>query len=238
MPDTTERERLFRLAAGLCDIALAGAVVAAWLHDAHGPSLSVVGVFAAFVFVSENVGVRFPTPVAVSPQLILVTGAMAALRGRGTVLGVMLVGACGGLLVDALRSRRGVVVAFNIGQMGLSAGAAAGCYALLRHPHASAAGTLLQYLFTCGSYLVVNVVLTVPIAAVKAGIPLGDVWADVRFSSCCDLAFGLVGLAVGNLYLSRGYVALVVLVGVAVVARIVHVSFLRLRLASSRLPPR
>jgi diguanylate cyclase (GGDEF)-like protein len=230
-----QRERLFRSAASASDVALAVALVIAFTCERHPPSLSVLGVFAAFVVISENVGVRFPTPVALSPQLILVMAAIVAFHGRGAVLGVMVIGASGGLLVDAIRSRRWVIIAFNVGQMGLSAGAAALCFTLLSHPHAPTAWTLAQYVLTTGSYLAVNITLAVPVAALKSGTPIADVWADVRFSELCDLSFGLAGLLLGDLYISQGYIAIVVLVGVAVVAQTVYMSFLRLRQAYTRL---
>jgi diguanylate cyclase (GGDEF)-like protein len=226
---------LFRVAASLCDAALAAAVVVAVLDQRTRPSFAILAVFAAFVVLSENVGVRFPTPVALSPQLILVMAAIVAFKGQGSVLGVMLIGASGGLLLDALRGRRFVIVAFNVGQMGLSGGAAAVCYSVFQQPHASAAWTLVQYILTVSSYLIVNIALAVPVAALKSGTPVADVWADVRFTELCDLFFGLAGLLLGDLYLSRGYIAFVVLVGVAVVAQTVYVSFLRLRQAYTRL---
>jgi diguanylate cyclase (GGDEF)-like protein len=195
-----------------------------------------MGIFSVFVIISENVGIRFPTPVALSPQLVLVMAAIVAFGHRGAVLGALIVGASGGLLLDAVRSRRFVLVAFNVGQTGLSAAAAAVCYTLLRQPHAPTAVTLVQYGLTTGTYVAVNVALAVPVAAVKSATPLRDVWADVRVSELCDLFFGLAGLLLGAFYVShRSYVAILVLVGVAVVAQMVYLSFLRLRQAYTRL---
>jgi diguanylate cyclase (GGDEF)-like protein len=233
------RERQFGAAALILDVALATAVLAAVVGENGTPRYGLVAFFAALVVLAENLSVRFPSPVALSPQLVLLMTAMVAIQGpspKAMIFGIMVIGACGGLLLEPLRGRRYVILAFNVGQLGLSAGAAALCYTLLQEQHDA---RLLVWIPTVLSYLAVNIFLTVPLAALKSGTPIRDVWADVRISELCDFFFGLAGLGLGTLYNSARpslhIVILLVVVGVAVIAQAVYVSFLRLRQAYTRL---
>ncbi len=243
MLHTGHRENLFAGAALLFDVALISALVVTGLTTNHFPALGLVIPFAALVLVAENLSVRFPSPVSVSPQLVLVMAAIVAMTREnashatgpgGVIFGSMIIGASGGLLLYALQKRRPVIIAFNVGQMGLSAGAAALCYTRLTGHHSPP----LVWILTVLAYLIVNIALTVPVAAIKSDTPVRDVWADVRISELCDFFFGLAGLGLGEFYRhtrDHHYIVLGVVVGVAVVAQAVYLSFLRLRQAYTRL---
>lgn len=231
MAHQSDKPKWLRLSAAAATAFVAASALVAW-RTSHLPSLFVTVLFAAMVVASENLALKFPTRVTISPQLILVMAAIVAFRGQGTVLGALVVGACGGLVLKAFQNRRYSLVVFNLSQFGLSAAGSAWVYSeLLR------AGSPLALLYpvTAASYVVVNSGLVIPAAAVRSGTSLREVWRDVRSSEVNDFIFGLLGLLLGILYRFAGPVAVVVIVAPAIVARSVFVSVVRFRQAFHRL---
>jgi diguanylate cyclase (GGDEF)-like protein len=196
------------------------------------PSLAVVALFGLLAATSENVGLRFPLPVGLSPILILVMAAVVAIGPNGRVLGASVVGACGGLLIDAIRGRRWSVVACNVGQMALAAGGAAAVFGAL-----SKDGVSLYAVFpaTVLCHMAINAGLVIPAVSAKAGQPIRSVWREVRSSLASDLVFGLAGLGLGEFYHHEGPIAVVAIVGTGVVAQTVFLSVVRLRQAYTRI---
>lgn len=195
----------------------------------------MVVVFGAMVAVAENVRIDFPGPVTVSTQLLVTLAAVVAFDMRGTVAGATLVGACGGLLVDHARRRRAALLASNIGQFALSAGAAAAVYQLIATSHIGMARPIATYPVTAASYLVVNSLLVFVGVRVKSGLSLPAFWEEVHRSVVIDLVFGLLGMLLGRLYLVEGPLTVLVGLAVAITAHTVFLTVVRLRQAYTRL---
>ena len=146
---------------------------------------------------------------------------MVALDHRGVVVGTLIIGGAGGLVVRAVRARRWLLVAFNIAQMALSAGAAAVIFDTLMSAGAPA---VVAYPLTAASYAVVNFGLVMPGATLRSGDALMAIWVSLRLTALNDLFFGIVGLLLGALYRAAGPVALVAIVAPSVAARTVFTS--------------
>jgi diguanylate cyclase (GGDEF)-like protein len=196
------------------------------------PDWLVVGLFAALVMASENVSLELPSRVMLSPQLILVMAAVSALNGRGVVLGTLIIGGAGSLVVRAVRVRRYGPILFNLGQMALSAAAAATVFATLS---GSGITTVVTYVATVLTYTIVNCGLVMTGAILRGGARWGSLWIDVRVSVLNDFVFGILGLLLGKLYLSVGPVALVAVVAPTVAARTVFTSAVKFRQTYRRL---
>ena len=216
------------LAVGALIVLVAGSII----REAHGPMWWLVALLGALVFAAENIGLKFPAPVAISPQLIFVLTAIVALRGDGAILGAAVVGVCGGLHLSVAKARHYVILAFNIGQMGLSAGLAAAAY---RYLTTSGVNPGVVYPAVVLVYMAVNYGLVMPAAHIRSGASLGEIWRELRQAQLNDFLFGLAGLGVGRLYLVIGPWAIVIVVGMAVVAQSAFVAVVRVRHAYTRL---
>jgi diguanylate cyclase (GGDEF)-like protein len=196
------------------------------------PPLAAIALFGGLGLLAENIGLLLPTSVGVSPHLVVTLAAVGAFRSHGIVAGAIVVGACGGISLAPLRGRRYGVILFNVAQLALSAGAAGFCYSVMV---ADRMPLYVAFPVTAVAYVAVNSGLCAPAAAVKAGVSIQDVWADMRQAAVSGVVFGVLGLLLGLLYRDTGAMALVVAVGVAVVAQIVFLAVVRLRQAYTRL---
>lgn len=183
-------------------------VVAALTGDA--PSWLVVIAFGALVMLAENTVVFVHASTAISPSFMIMMAAIAVFGPSDGVLGAALVGACGGLYLPHIRSRRFGILAFNCGQYALSSTAAAAVYyAAFANP-----GGLMQLLAAgCAAlaFGAVNVSLVLPYAAKTAGERAGVVWADMYRALPNYLSWGMLGLLVGLVCDELGALAIVLL---------------------------
>lgn len=198
------------------------------LTPGSSPSWGVVALFAALMVASENLALKTPSRVTISPQIIVVTAGVVALHDHGVVVGSLIIGAAGGLVVRAVRSRRWTLIAFNLGQFALSAGVTAVVFDALM-----AAGTpaVFAYPLTAATHAVVNFSLVLPAASLRSGDSLKAIWLNMRVSAFNDLCFGVLGLLLGSLYRHVGPVALVAIVVPSVAARTVFAAVDRSRKA-------
>ncbi|MBW3669938.1 MAG: hypothetical protein KY443_12085, partial [Actinobacteria bacterium] len=187
--------------------------------------------FGSLLIWAENAAVALPNA-RVSPSFMVVMASLAAFNGEGAVLGAGLVGLCGGLAVDFLRRRKFRVVAYNCAQYVIAAAAAAAVSEVVA---GSSASKLVAYVAGGVVFAVVNVALVLPAAAADTGAKLRAVWADMAPTLPNYLAFGLLGILIGQLYERVGPISVVVLVTPLVVARSVFGAFQRLRQAYGRL---
>jgi HD domain-containing protein len=218
-----------RLRIARCAVVGAGVAVASLvaLFESARPDALTVACFAAVLLLAENTAILLPSVVTVSPGSMLVMAAVAALQGEGAVLGACIVGSCGGLVVAQLRERKFGTVAMNCAQYLMASAAAAAVYGLAgggRGP-----GALLGALLAVAAFATVNVGLVLPgVALVHRKTP-AHVWADMRPALPNFLAFGVLGVLIGLLYLAVGPLALPLLLTPAMIARITYASYLRLR---------
>ncbi|MER3453154.1 MAG: hypothetical protein C4344_05820 [Acidimicrobiia bacterium] len=185
----------------------------------------VVALFAAGALVAENTAVVLPGA-AISPAFMLVIAAIAALRGEGALEGATLVGVLGGISVELLRARRWGDAAANCAQFTLAAFAAAAAYERL-----SVAGLhpAVAYVATAGAYWAVNWGLVIPYVARLRGVGARAVWEDCRPSAPNFVAFGLIGVLLGELYRSVGLLAIPLLVVPTGIARMAFSTYRELR---------
>jgi diguanylate cyclase (GGDEF)-like protein len=196
------------------------------------PQLEVILLFGGFSIVAENAAVVMPSSVRISPASMFALAAIAAFNGRGTVVGAIVVGAMGGLIGRHLRRRRWSVVAFNCSQYALCAAGAAACYQSLL---VAGAGTVLAATAASAVFAAVNTGLVIPAVALESGDSCQRVWADLRPTLPNYLAFGLLGVLLGRLYIEVSPVAVLAILTPAVIARSAFTAAVRFRQAFGRL---
>ncbi|HVF74739.1 MAG TPA: EAL domain-containing protein [Acidimicrobiales bacterium] len=209
-----------------------GVVGAAALASSSSPDLVALALFGSLLVWAENAAVLLPTKARVSPSFMVVMASIAAFRHEGAVLGAALVGCCGGFAFGLIRRKRYRVVVYNCGQYAIAAaGAAYASNVLASH----GVSDLIAYTVAGVVFAALNVVLIVPATAADTGAPLRAVWADMAPTLPNYLAFGLLGILIGQLYDQLGVVVVIVLVTPLVVARSVFGAFQGLRQAYRRL---
>ena len=196
------------------------------------PELGVILLFGGFSIVAENAAVVMPSSVRISPASMFALAAIAAFDGHGTVVGAIVVGAMGGLIGRHLRRRRWSVVTFNCSQYALCAAGAAACYQSLL---AVGAGTVLAATAASAVFAAVNTGLVIPAVTLESGDSCQRVWADLRPTLPNYLAFGLLGVLLGRLYIEVSPVAVVAILTPAVIARSAFTAAVRFRQAFGRL---
>jgi len=161
----------------------------------------------------------------VSPRFMVVMASISAFHDRGVMLGVIVVGLCGGLALYQLRQRRYRVLLFNCAQSMLSAAAAAGCYLGMVHRVGAVPAVVLAGL----AYAVVNVGLVLPGTVLDTGESAAAVWADIAPALPNYLAFGILGTLIGQLYEQLGPLALILLIAPVAIARTTFSAYLKVQ---------
>jgi hypothetical protein len=197
-------------------------------ESSRPPLLSVL-LFTVLLFAAENSKTLLPSSTAVSPGFMMIMASIAALDGSGVVLAAAVVSFFGTVQVSHLRERHFSTLLFNSSQYLLAGSLAASLFDQL--PWRSGPGLFVAAMAATAGFAVVNVGLVLPSVAASAGLRVWEVWADMRPALPNYLAFGLLGLLLGQLYTSVGWVTLPLLVVPVVIARKAFASFLELRAA-------
>src|ERR1700691_2541481 len=93
--ESRQRSRALDWLTAGCWVALIALVSVRTVGEHHTPNWTIVVLFGGLVIVAENLSLRFPTPITISPQVIFVMAAIVALnKGGGTTLGATIVGGC------------------------------------------------------------------------------------------------------------------------------------------------
>ncbi len=225
--DESENERpkpgRARLLAALYVLAAAAVVATTFVRGTEVPALDIVVVFGLLFVAAENSFVLLPSKTSVSPSLMVVMAAITAFEGRGTVLGAAAVGVCGGIVFALLRQRRFRVVAINCAQYLIAGASAALAYQVLRPSALALAIGAAGIVFA-----VVNATLILVAIVVDYRRSAADVWSDMWPALPNYLAFGLLGILVGEFYSSMGALALVLLLTPILVARATFAAVLEL----------
>jgi hypothetical protein len=209
------------------------AIVVGALGSARLSGWHLLGLLVAsgMLLLAENAAVLLPTNTSVSPSVMVVMAAIAALdrsSSAGLVVGAVGMGFLGGLPIAELRRRHFVSTAYNCAQYGLATGAAAAVYTAFP---SSGAATLLGGTLGTAAFAAVNVALVLPYMSLKHGRRASEVWADMRPALPNFVAFGLLGVLVGNLSAALGVLVLPLLLIPAVIARSTFNAYLRLKQA-------
>lgn len=188
------------------------------------PPLAPLLCFSILLLIAENFSIVLPSSASVSPSFMIVMASIAAFDHRGAVLGAALVGATGGLVLELLAKRRYTTVFFNCGQYLIASAAAAFAYTAIKP-----VGWIPAFGVAVVVFWILNAGLVLVQVVLNYRQPVRDVWGDMRVGLPNYLAFGLLGVLVGVLYTSLGWVAIPLLVIPAAIARTVFGSFLELR---------
>jgi len=203
------------------------AVVAAQLRfqpaEDRLPNLITLGFFVSLILWAEHGAVLLKSDIRVSPSFMVVMASIAAFDDHGVVVGAALVGCCAGHFFILLRRRRYAALAVDVAQYGLAAVSAGGVYGATE-----GLPTLVRVVASGLAFGVVNIGLILPAAIIEYHEPARRVWADMRPSLPNYLAFGLLGSLVGQLYVTLGPVAVLLLLAPMVIARATFSSFLEL----------
>lgn len=197
--------------------------VAAVAHDPTLPGLVPAVLFTGLALWAENWGIPLPSKITVSPSLMVVMAAVAAMDDRGLFVGVAMVGAANGMTLYIARHRKWGQLAANSSQYLVASLAAAVAYEV-----SAGVPSAVRVLVTCVVFAAVNVGLVLPGAALFYREPATVIWADMRPALPGYLAFGLLGALVGQLYDTLGAVAVVLLLTPVVVARATFSSYIEL----------
>ena len=210
-------------------LAAVGVVVAALATEGARPAPLAAALFTLLLFAAENSQIRLPSSTTVSPGFMMIMASIAAFDGRGVVLGAAIVGFCGTAQITLIRRRRYSTQIFNSCQYLLAAAFAAFVFDLL--DWRSGPGLFAAAILATIGFAVVNVALVLPHVALGERLAPSVVWADMRPAVPNYLAFGLLGLLLGQLYSSVGWIVLPLLIVPVTIARKVFASFLELKAA-------
>lgn len=233
MDERTRTRRRRAIEAALPSVAFAALAIAATSGGRF--AWQDVVLFAALVFVAENAAIVMPSSTSISPGFMLEIAAITALAqgGEGTasvVVAGLVVGAAEGLALDTIRERRWSLVAFNCGQFALASGAAALAYCGVDGATGPLAGAAAP-IAAVAAYAAINVGLVLPYLSVRHAQPPRAIWGDMRPALPNLVAFGLLGILVGRLYLDLGALSLPLILVPAAIARATFSSYLELRRA-------
>jgi hypothetical protein len=210
------------LATAYGSVALVAFGAAVWA-DATLPAAPALVLFVLLGLWAENWGVPLPSAITVSPSLMVVMAAIAAMEGHGMLMGIAAVGIANGITLTLLRQRRFPSVIANSSQYLISSLAGAVVF-----DATSAAPAIVRVVLTCVAFATVNVGLVLPGAAAVYQESASQIWADMRPALPGYLAFGAMGALVGELYDTLGPLAIVLLLTPIVIARATFHSFLQL----------
>lgn len=191
------------------------------------PNPVVVLACAALIIVAENSAVLFASSAGASPTFTVIMASIALFEPGTVVAGAGLVGLSGGILVDLIRNRRFGTAAFNSGQYVLASATAALVYTAI--PATTGPAQTLAAVAAAAVFGAINTGLVIPELAMMYRRRPAVIWADMAPAMPNYLAFGVVGLVVGQLGASLGAPALVLLALPMVIGRSTFASFIRLR---------
>ena len=201
----------------------ASVVVLLVLVDPTMPAMSALALFGLLGLWAENGGIPLPSKITVSPSLMVVMAAIAAMDEGGLFIGVAVVGAANGMTLYLARNRKWGQLAANSSQYLLSAVVAA-----LAYEASKPLGPFVQVVVSCVAFAAVNVGLILPAAVACYREPARVIWADMHPALPGYLAFGVLGALVGQFYDSIGPVAVVLLLTPIVIARATFSSYIEL----------
>jgi hypothetical protein len=209
----------------LCVAAAAGALLVI-VPRSHLPELLPLGVFLTVLLIAENSTlVWLPSSVGVDSSFLIIMAAIAAFGGHGAVLGASFMGLGAGITLTAIRNGRYTGLLFNCSQYLLASAAAAYVYVAI----GGGAAKPVAFVAAISVFALINYTLVIPQIVLNLQVPLRAVWADVWPVAPNYFAFGLLGVLIGSLYRSLGWVTLPLVIVPAAIARNVLSSFMDLR---------
>jgi HD domain len=227
----TKDQKLRWTATGLAVLALIATTVsfAAQGFDVgrSWQSIAVLGVLAAIV---TNLDIDIAESVGVSADVMIFIAAVVVLRDTGSVAGVALVGAFGGLGLSHLREREWYKVAIN---------ASVCCLALISAATVVAVGAgagpvsprLLVLTAVVGAfvYLLANIMMGSGPVSIAVDESYWAVVVQLTRSAPVAYGFAVLGVGLGWVYLELGPAVLVLFVVPILIARATFASYLEMK---------
>ncbi|MBV8982590.1 MAG: HD domain-containing protein [Acidimicrobiia bacterium] len=203
-----------------------GLLAALLAGGAELPKIQPLVIFSVLLVVAANADFSLPSAAEISPCFMAVLASIAAFGSHGVVLGAAIVGLGGGLRRSLVHKGRYTAVLFDCSQYLIASAAAASLYIQLEP-----VGTPAAFAGAVAAFATVNVVLVLLQVSFNHRLSVRSVWSDMYPELPNYLAFGLLGVLVGELYRSLGPVVIPLLVIPAAIARQAFASFLELRAA-------
>lgn len=209
----------------------AAGLIAAAIGESGAPALLTVGVYAALVFAAANSTVVVGRTMSVDPGVMILMASIASFDEHSLVAGAALVGIAHGIEIDYIRrgGRSAVVTAaFNSFMVSIASASAAAIYGLGRD---LSLPTVVTAAIAVTVWAGINGVVLLLAMKLRDGTPLRNGWARFAVVLPNFVAFGALGIFVGELYVSLGVTALMLLLAPAAIARAAFISILALNSA-------
>src|SRR5207248_4995224 len=188
----------------LCVVAAVAALFVI-VPRSHPPEILRLALFLSILLVAENSTlVWLPSTVGVDSSFLIIMAAIAAFGSHGALFGAAFMGLGAGITFSMIRRGRYTGVLFNSAQYLLASAGAAVVYVWI----GGGSSDPLAFVAAITVFAVVQYVLVIPQIVLNLQCPLREVWADVRPVLPNYFAFGLLGVLVGSLYRSLGWVTL------------------------------
>lgn len=219
LPIATSRERLLT---AWCLAVCASAVGFATVLAIRGPLPALVPLllFGALLALAEHFAVVLPNASGLSASFMLGMAAVVVFRTDAPLLGPLLVGMCGGIYLPHLQQREWRKIAFNVGNLGLATLAAAAVFSLFDSgPDDSVVRLLLGAIPACLAFSAVNFLVLVVLMALRDDAPVHATASELWLGDLEIFPFAVLGVALGEVYLSFGAIVVPLLVVPIFVAR-------------------
>ncbi|HUF33819.1 MAG TPA: HD domain-containing phosphohydrolase [Acidimicrobiales bacterium] len=213
---------------GAVVLAAASALVGALRLDG-GVDWPIVAAFVAFLIMAESTSVLMGVAMSVSPGFMIIMASIAVLAAdgpSGAVAGAAVIGCSSGLALDDLRSRNLRAIVMNSGQILLAAAGGALAYVTVLSLGGWAFVAAVVAVAVYGS---LNIGLLIGLRSLSTGPSAAVLWADMRPAVPNYLAFGLLGVLIGQIGAELGAVAVLLLAIPVVIGRWTFRSFERTR---------
>lgn len=206
------------------------ALAAVLALQGSSPQWQVVLVLGGLYALAENQDVRLPNDSSISAGFMLAMAGVVVFRSEGAILGPLLVGLCGGLYLEHIRTRQWAKVVTNSSIFALSSLAAALVFELIpAQAVESIPGQLIAALPIGLTFSLVNFVLLVPVVAAANSTSYRAVARDLWLGDLQIYPFALMGLLLGELYLDLGLWVVPLFVTPIFIARQAFASYLAMR---------
>lgn len=213
---------------GVVTAATAAAVLVA--RASSWPSLVPLVLFGSLFAFAENQIVVVANRTSVSAGLMVAMAAVVVFRGENSLLGPMIVGACGAFYIPHLRTRDWQKIAFNLGNYSLMFLAAALTLAALPHSAGGSVPTLLALsLPSTFAASLLDVALLMLVVSAATGRSTRSVFRDFAPTFLHVYPFAVLGVFMGRLYLAIGPSSVLLFIVPIVIARHTFKSYIDLK---------
>jgi hypothetical protein len=218
----------------ICIAVATAAVTAVFLvaRDSRPPALLPLLLFGSLFAFAENQATVVGGRASVSASFMVAMAAVVVFRAQDSLLGPLLVGACGAFYVPHLRTLDWRKLLFNLGNFALTVLVAAVTFGALPGSGGGSVPTLLLLSApTTLAALLLDVALLTLVLSAASGRPSRAVLADLGPTFAHIYPFAVLGVFMGRLYLQIGPSSVLLFIVPIVIARHVFKSYIDLKQA-------